>query len=314
MGNIHTALYSGPLQSDWPLYGLIDDVRPALAHLFETRQRGALLTLVGSVGPSPRGLNAQMIIDETGQAAGFISGGCVEGSLAVLAKEVIDSNNAQSFVFGSESPFKDIVLMCGSQIKILIEPVGWDDETLAALLASTRDRQPYTRISLPDQFGTCYERTYLPTTRLMLFGGDPVALACATLAPTMGLDTILIRENGPTSLPLSLPITYLRQGLTTALDDLDMDGWSAVVTTTHDLDQDHFVLKKALPSQAFYVGALGSARNRAKREERLLADGVSAAQIQRLRAPVGLAIGATGPFEIAVSILADIIAFKKQKP
>jgi xanthine dehydrogenase accessory factor len=59
---------------------------------------------------------------------------------------------------------------------------------------------------------------------------------------------------------------------------------------------------------------LGSARNRAKREERLLADGVSAAQIQRLRAPVGLAIGATGPFEIAVSILADIIAFKKQKP
>jgi xanthine dehydrogenase accessory factor len=288
-------------------------VRPALAALVAEDKKGALITLVDALGPSPRGMNAQMLIDEDGQSAGYVSGGCVEGSLAILARDVIATGRAQTFIFGADSPFKDIVLMCGSQITVLIEPATPEDASLLAVLSAMQARQPYTRLSAPDQLSVRYEKTYVPTTRLILFGGDPVALACVMLANMVGLETTLIRTNGPTDFPLTTGIDYVRTSPNAALDDLALDAWTAVVTTTHDLDQDHIVLKRALVSDAFYVGALGARRNRAKRDEMLAGEGLTAEQIARLRAPVGLSIGATGPYEIAVSILADVIASLRQK-
>jgi xanthine dehydrogenase accessory factor len=308
-----TSFQSGPAQSDWPLYGLVEDIRPALVDLFAWGKSGALVTLVDAQGPSPRGLNAQMIIDGDGQAVGYVSGGCVEGSIALLAQDVIASGIAQSYVFGADSPFKDIVLMCGSQITVLIEPASHLDESLLAVLAAQAARNSYTRQSSTDQNGVCYYRTYPPTTRLMIFGADPVALASATLANAMGIETILIRENGPEDPPQIKGIAYSREGPELAFAHMPLDAWTAVVTTTHDLDQDNEVLKHALVSDAFYVGALGAARNRPTRETLLDRAGLTAAQIGRLHAPVGLSIGATGPFEIAVSILGDVIAALRQK-
>ena len=92
--------------------------------------------------------------------------------------------------------------------------------------------------------------------------------------------------------------------------ELQLDGHSALVALTHDPKLDDLALMEALKSKAFYVGALGSRANNAKRRERLKEFDVSDAEIARLHGPIGLYIGSRTPAEIAVSILAEIVAVK----
>jgi xanthine dehydrogenase accessory factor len=90
------------------------------------------------------------------------------------------------------------------------------------------------------------------------------------------------------------------------------DRYGIVITLTHDPRIDDMALMEALASPACYVGALGSVRTSARRRERLPELGLSAAQIARLRAPVGLDIGSKSPPEIAIAILADLIRLRRQ--
>lgn len=99
-----------------------------------------------------------------------------------------------------------------------------------------------------------------------------------------------------------------------ALAALDVDHRTAVVTLTHDAKLDDPALAAALRSPAFYVGALGSRRTHAKRTARLAEAGFSAAEIARIRAPIGLPIGARSPAEIAVAILAEVIQRLRAEP
>lgn len=301
----------GPAQSDWSLFGLVDDVRPALADMLRSGQRGALATLVGVDGPSPRPLGSQMLIDSHGHAVGYVSGGCVEGSIAILGQEVIASGIAQRVIFGSDSPFKDIVLICGTRIEVLVEPVFPDDTNFLELVVAYRSRQTYTRRTAPDAQGRTFECYHEPATRLIILGHDPVALASVHLGRIMGLDTVLVRDKGPSQAPDGFADTYLNASATHAFETLLLDAWTAVVTTTHDLDQDHLALTHALQSPCFYVGALGSKRRLDDRQAKLRAAGLSKGQIATLRAPVGLSIGAASPYEIAVSILGDIVAARR---
>ena len=86
-----------------------------------------------------------------------------------------------------------------------------------------------------------------------------------------------------------------------------LDGYTALAALTHDPKIDDFALKAALDAGCFYVGALGSRKTHAKRVERLLALGATAAQIERVHAPIGLDIGAMSPAEIAVAVLAQVV-------
>jgi xanthine dehydrogenase accessory factor len=307
----HDSFAPGPAQSDWPFYGLVDDVRPALAELFARGEKGALVTLVAVDGPSPRPLGSQMLIDQSGAAVGYVSGGCVEGSLVILAQEVMASSKAQSFVFGADSPFMDIALICGTQIEVLIEPANPDDPGLMTMLAAFSNRQVHQRQSALNQFGISFSQAYVPAYRLIIMGHDPVALACISLAKTMGFEAILVRDKGPSQPVLGLAGGYFNTSAKQALGELKLDPWTAMVTTTHDLDQDHEALCLGLNSNALYVGALGSKRRLEDRITKLRAEGLSDAQIARLRAPVGLAIGAATPYEIALSILGDIVATRR---
>jgi xanthine dehydrogenase accessory factor len=307
-------LVSGPTQSDWPLFGLVDDVRATLAGLVTRREHGALATLIGVDGPSPRPLGAQMLIDCEGHAVGYVSGGCVEGNIALLAQEVIATGVAASFVFGADSPYKDIMLICGTRIEVLIEPIGPDNESIQDLITAFRTRRPYTRQTAADKQGRSYWCDYQPTSRLIVFGSDPVALATAQLAHTVGLEVILVRDHGPKEAPAGLGANYLAMSARGAFSALKLDPWTALITTTHDLDQDHEVLSVGLASESFYVGALGSKRRLDDRRTKLLAAGLTAAQIDRLHAPVGLPIGAATPYEIAISILGDVIKARRMLP
>lgn len=307
-------LQYGPAQTDWPFYGLIDDVRPALRAMFEAGQSGALVTLIGVDGPSPRGIGAHMLVDQTGRAAGYISGGCVEGSLALLAQEVIATGQAKSYVFGKNSPFKDISLICGSQIEVIIERAQPNDQSFQALLVASQNRRIFLRKTAPDQNDQTYLVSYQPSYRFVIVGHDPVALACCHLAKTMGFETILVRDKGPEQSMQGMADAYFRQPIGDALSTVQLDEWTAIVTTTHDLDQDHEALVLGLSSNAFYVGALGSKRRLDDRIAKLTTSGLSKDVISRLHAPVGLALGAATPFEIAISILADVIRARRLPP
>jgi xanthine dehydrogenase accessory factor len=320
---------------EWPTYGLASDVRPVLARAVAAGVPAVMVTLVQAEGAAPLGVGAQMLFAGDEQA-GFLSGGCVEGDVALHARAVGDDGFARRLVYGRGGP-PDIQLLCGSRIELLVErvdvgpalrllalaqarrPALWlsDGGTQVCLaegevapdgladivaLAST---QPSTAGQIPS--GGVYRR-FDPRPRLVLVGGDPIALAVGRLAIDAGLEVALIRPKGPVQPPPIAGVRYLRDAPAEALSRLGLDPWSAVAALSHDLDTDHAALAAALPSAALYVGALGSRRRIPERLDRLRRAGLSDEALARLRAPIGLDIGARTPFEIAVSILAEVIA------
>jgi xanthine dehydrogenase accessory factor len=275
-----------------------------------------------------------MLVSAAGEALGYVSGGCVEGSVALLAREAIETGRPRLVTFGQGSPYPDVKLVCGARIEILIERVAPEDESwrevldfAAARIAAERsvdldsgagETVPLAQEEIKGPLAGYDPQTrrgwriYPPALRLVVIGGDPVALATAQLAAAAGMGVALIRPDGPPA-PLQPGLWYDRGAPARALAALKLDPWTAVVTTTHDLELDHETLTAALPSKAFYVGALGSRRRLADRLAKLQSAGVDWAMVKRLRAPVGLDIGAQTAWEIAIAILADIISARRSR-
>jgi xanthine dehydrogenase accessory factor len=322
---------------DWPGFGLQSDVRPALAAAAGARA-SVLATLFASEGPAPLGCGAQMLFDG-GAAAGFLSGGCVEGDVALHAQAAIRDGQARRLVYGRGGP-PDIHLQCGSRIEVLLERVTADDPAAARLLALTHARRPALWLTdgeqrvclagdddprrLPRGLGGALElaregaalsgaaggaifRRYDPPPRLVVVGGDPITLAIAQLAVSAGFHTVLVRPKGPHTPPPVAGAAYHRGEPREALGALGLDAFTVVAVATHDLEIDHHALVQALPSPAVYVGALGSRKRLAERVGALRAAGLSDAAIGRLKAPIGLDIGARSPWEIAVSVIAEAV-------
>ena len=150
-----------------------------------------------------------------------------------------------------------------------------------------------------------FQRDYEPVYRLVVLGADPTALAIAQLGSLSGFETTLVRPKGPET-PPPFRVAYLRDEPAEALAAVGLDPWTAVAVATHEAEADHAALTVALPSQAFYVGALGARRRAADRMAWLRGAGVPEHDIVRLRTPIGLSIGGKAPWEVAVSVLAEI--------
>ena len=146
-----------------------------------------------------------------------------------------------------------------------------------------------------------------PRQRLIVVGHDPIALGLAELGLKIGWATPLVRPLGPEGPPPIADLEYRRGHLAAEFGALAPDPWTAVVIATHDQDHDHAGAQAALASTAGYIGLLGSRRRLPDRLARLQADGAAADVLARVHAPVGLAIGARTPYEIAVSITAEIV-------
>lgn len=312
---------------DWPAHALVADVRALVKHELDGGRECALATLVSSSGPSPRPLGAQMLVRRDGSIAGAVSGGCIEAAVAADACITLLEGRPRLLVFGDGSPHIDVRLTCGSRIEIAVERLMPDDPAAQALSASTALRRKVEwRSGLSEAQRSCRmldgdrsDKTcagtdgqtwwvrHTPLTRLLIVGGDAVALALATTASAAGIEVLLNRPNGPSTPPPCAHAAYWRSTPDAAIGALAPDAWTAVVSTTHDLELDELALVPALRSPAFYVGALGSRRKLAERRQRLRALGLAQTEIERLHAPVGLDIGAASPAEIAVSILAELI-------
>ena len=117
-----------PALPNWPSFGLSDDVRPELARALERGEACALVTLTRTAGGAPRPEGAQMLIGEGGALCGFLSGGCVEGDVALHAAQTLADGEPRTLVYGEGSPWPDIRLLCGARIELLVERVAPDDE------------------------------------------------------------------------------------------------------------------------------------------------------------------------------------------
>lgn len=148
----------------------------------------------------------------------------------------------------------------------------------------------------------------LPPPRIVVIGAVHISQALAPMARIAGFDVTIIDPRTAFASTQRFPDADLHaEWPEDALRSLPLDGYTALIAVTHDPKIDDFALQAALEADSFYVGALGSRKTHAKRVERLREAGLSEQQIAKIHAPIGLAIGAANPAEIAVAILAEII-------
>jgi xanthine dehydrogenase accessory factor len=309
---------------DWPLFGLGDDARPALQAAREAGKPCALATIIALDGGGPRPVGTQMVVGD-GILSGFLSGGCLEADVAGHAEACLADGEPRRLVYGTGSPWPDIRLLCGARIDILVEKVAPDDAAVATLLDLRDARAPAVWISdgrrrvcssegdAPRTWEGAFSRSFEPLPRLVVLGGDPSALAIAWLGSQAGFETTLVRPKGPET-PPPFAVAYSREEPAEALAAAGLDRWTAVAVATHEAEADHAALTFALPSEAFYVGALGARRRAADRLAWLRASGVGEGDIARLRTPIGLDIGGKAPWEVAISVLGEITAVRYARP
>src|SRR5688500_5595752 len=157
--------------------------------------------------------------------------------------------------------------------------------------------------------GRAFVTVHLPPPRLVVIGAVHISQALAPLARIAGFDLTVIDPRTAFATPERFAdVPLLAEWPEEALKQAPLDPYTALAALTHDPKVDDFPLLAALRARCFYVGALGSRKTHAKRIERLLRQGASANDVERIHAPIGIDIGAQSPAEIAVAILAEVIA------
>jgi xanthine dehydrogenase accessory factor len=161
--------------------------------------------------------------------------------------------------------------------------------------------------------GKVFLTAYVPPPRLVITGAVHVSQTLAPMAAMLGYDVVIVDPRSAFATPERFPgVRVIPQWPDEALPPLAIDRYTAFVALTHDPKIDDPALTHALSRDCFYIGALGSKKTHGRRVERLIAQGLSDAAIGRIHAPIGLAIGAVSPAEIAVAILGQITAELRQ--
>lgn len=184
-------------------------------------------------------------------------------------------------------------------------------DPLAAELNLHRRRGKSGMIETPQ--GRFFLTVHVPPPRLVVTGAVHISQALAPMAKMLGYDVVIVDPRTAFATAERFPdVEVVAEWPDVALPPLAIDAYTAFVAVTHDPKIDDPALTHALARGCFYVGALGSRKTHARRVERLTEQGVPAAAIARIHAPIGLSIGAVSPPEIAVSIMAEITACLRQ--
>ncbi len=304
--------------------------------------KGAALAFVLETwGSAPRPVGAMMAVSADAQMAGSVSGGCIEGEVVHEALEAIEEGRARVLDYGvSDADAIGLGLACGGRIRILVEPVAEGAlraGLLAEMVAAQSRREPVAysvtpglgdgvllrpeRLAPDDPALQLFARdrsamvdgrfvaVINPPLRLAVVGAVHTAQALVAMAGAAGFDVSVIDPREAFASPERFPgVSLVHDWPDEALAGFGLDGRVAVVTLTHDPKLDDPAIIETLRSDAFYLGCLGSTRTHAKRLDRLRKAGVDDADLARIHAPVGLDIGSVTPGEIAISILAEIVA------
>lgn len=294
----------------------------------EAGHRVALVTVVATWGSAPRPAGAWLGLRDDGLLVGSVSGGCIEDDLVGRMREgEFRGSKPQVVTYGvTKDEARRFGLPCGGTLRLVVEPAP-DAATLrqlrerierGQLAARTLDLASGAVTLAAAQRGDALHfdggrmtNVHGPRLRLLVIGAGQVSFYLAQMAQALDYQVIVCDPREEYAAAWQVPGAQL---VTTMPDDtvlaLKLDGHSAVVALTHDPKLDDMALLEALKSPAFYVGALGSRANDARRRERLGQFDLTPEQIARLHGPVGLRIGSRTPAEIAVSILAEMTAVR----
>ena len=291
-----------------------------------------LVTVVATIGSSPRPVGSLVAFRADGSQVGSVSGGCVEEDLIarLLAREFSGPQVYLTDYGVSAEDNEKWGLPCGGRLELAIQQLdtkdlGWVKDahhamsTRQTLRRSVSLQSGETRISPSEHFAPLEKNDdtlthcFGPRHRLLLVGAGQLAAHLSTLALAMDYEVLLAdsREwaldqwQGPdVEKILGLPDDVVREHAA--------DEHCAVITLSHDPRVDDMALMEALDSACWYVGALGSVRTTEKRLQRLSQLGLSSGALARLHAPVGLPIGSKTTMEIAVSIMAQLTQLRRE--
>jgi xanthine dehydrogenase accessory factor len=253
------------------------DIYEQIVQLRREGRRGAVATITNVRGSIPSFQTAKMLVRDDGSIAGTIGGGCVEAEVWQAAREVMEEEKPRSLTFNlNNNPKYDTGLVCGGTLEIFIEPV-------------------------------------LPPALLYIFGAGHVAYNLYNVATIAGFEVTLIddRESyaNQERFPEAREVIADDFDLVTARLHVPESAYIVIVTRGHR--DDMRVLRWAVNANARYLGMIGSKRKTIAIYKELEKEGIPAAKFAEVHAPVGLEIGAVTPEEIAVAIVAEMIAKRR---
>jgi xanthine dehydrogenase accessory factor len=253
------------------------DIYEQIVQLRGQGRRGAVATIVNVRGSIPSFRTAKMLVRDDGSIVGTIGGGCVEADVWQAAREVMESEKPRTLSFDlNQDPKYDTGLVCGGTLEVFIEPV-------------------------------------LPPALLYVFGAGHVAVNLCQVAANAGFDLIVTDDRTSYATPERFPAAREVHALDfdEATRTLDPNETSYIVIVTRGHRDDMRILRWAAQTQARYIGMVGSRRKAITVYRELIAEGLKPELFDRVHSPVGLDIGAITPEEIAVSIMAELIANRR---
>jgi xanthine dehydrogenase accessory factor len=263
------------------------------------------------------------VADETAWEVGLACGGSIDVFVKRLEAEFYQAVRAAVV---AEKPFGVATIVRGPGDRVGREILIVEGGPTVGTLGAEGDTTIQPRVQLALAEGKSKRETIesvevfieisLPSPTLVVVGGAHVSIALTTLAKALGYRTIVVDPRKAFGTEARFPHVdqLIQEWPDEALQQIGLTRSTAVAMLTHDPKLDDPALKVALPSAAFYVGALGSQKTQAKRRERLLAEGMTAAQLARLHGPIGLDLGGRTPEEVALAIMAEIVAARNGRP
>jgi xanthine dehydrogenase accessory factor len=312
------------------------DVR-VLRQLRDWRSTGKaalLATVVRTWGSSPRPIGSIMALCEDGTVVGSVSGGCIEDDL--IYRYAVRDKSASKIIAAPPEWVKYGVsadeahrfgLPCGGTLELLLE-YNPDAQSLTHLVATLESGKMVARsVRLADGIVTCTPatipaalevndstlvNTFGPEYRLLMIGGGQLTEYVATMALFSGFAVTVCDPREEYHRGWSVAnVTLLTDMPDDVVREFKPDRRTCVLALTHDPKLDDLALLEAISSEAFYVGAIGSRRNNESRKQRMIEHFDQTEQsLAALRGPIGIYIGSKTPAEIAVSIMAEVLAAK----
>jgi xanthine dehydrogenase accessory factor len=317
----------------------VKELLPTLSRWHGDGRRAVIATVVERRGSAPRDPGASLALNDLGEIAGSVTGGCVEPSVISEAQEILGGGAPRVREYGiSDDTAFEVGLACGGTVAILIAPLDLSlvpalvdaadaDRAVALTIVASGDRigtqelheQPAGAVgrllgagesALTDVEGKAvFVHAVTPRPAMYVFGAIDHAAALARVGKVLGYRVTVCDARAAFVTAERFPeadelvVEWPDRFLATA----PVSASSVICVLTHDEKFDVPALIAALDTPAVYIGAMGSKVTTAAREERLRAEGVDDAGIGRIHAPIGLAIGARSPEEVAVAIAAEIV-------
>lgn len=256
----------------------MQDIYEEILKIKSEGKSGALATIIGTKGSTPREMGAKMLIRQDGKILGSIGGGCMEAEVWQEALKAIQEERPRTVHFdltGKEAA--DSGMICGGLLDIYIEPI-------------------------------------VPTPRVFIFGGGHISLFVAKMSVMVGFQVVVLDDRPQFANKERFPQAeeVITEEFPLALGKLKVNKSSFLVIVTRGHLYDQEILEWAMGTEAKYIGMIGSRKKIQTVYTNLREKGIAREKLQRVHAPIGLDIGALTPEEIAVSIVAEMIQVRRK--